>query len=136
MKKISRAFTLVEVIVSIAVLSIGVMAVAAFFASSSTLTHLASNESIAANLAQGYVDDTLSNSYDDLAVGQSTKEKVTTDTASPLYNFSKQTTISLIDADLNQSTQDIGLKKIQVVISYQERGNEKNVTLATIKTKK
>jgi hypothetical protein len=107
-----------------------------FFANSSTLSRLASNESIASNLAQGYIDDQLSQSYDTLAVGSSEKVRVTDDATSSLYNFYHQETISLINSNLEATAADAGLKKIEVVVSYQEGGKEKNVTLATIKTKK
>lgn len=127
---------MVEVVVAIFILAIGVLAVASFFANSSRLARLASNQSLASNLAQGYIDQELIKSYDESIPGQSAIVKITNDSSSTLYNFSEQTTITLIDQNLNEVSSDLGLKKIEVAIFYQEGLGQKNVTLATIKTKK
>lgn len=135
-KHFLSAFTMVEVVVAIGVLSMGVLAIVSFFAVSSSLTRLASDQSIASNLAQGYIDKELSLSYDESQVGQTSPVQVSNDPDSPLSKFSEQTEISLINADLTESATDVGLKKIQVTIFYQEGNQAKNVILATIKTKK
>ena len=135
-KKLTRAFTLVEVIVAIGVLGIGVLGIASFFAYSTKVARSSSNTSIASNLASGVIDEELSKPYDELNPGTGAKVKVTNDTASPLYNFSKEVTISLIDSDLANSVTDEGLKKIDVTISYQEGTSEKNVQMAEVKTQR
>lgn len=133
-----RGFTLVEVIVAMTVLTIGLLGVASFFANSAKLGRMASNESIASNLAQGYIDDQVAESYANTTVGvfPEPAERVTNDPNSQLYNFYQQTTVSLIDTDLNPSATDMGLKKIQVVITYKEGADDKNVTMATIKAER
>lgn len=131
-----RAFTLIEVIVALTVFSIGVLGVQTYFATSSRLTTAASRMSTASNLAQGIVDTELTLAYDELIPGTSTKVRVSTDSASPFYNYQKQVTISLIDSNLNTSATDVGLKKILVTVFYSEGGSEKNVQMATIQTKR
>lgn len=132
----TNGFTIVEVIVAITVLVVGVLAVATFFANSAKLSHLASDESIASNLAQGYIDKDLSLSYDEVLTGVSPLARVSTDSNNPFYNFYEQTTVTLIDENLNPTSSDVGLKNISVTISYQEGNDNKNVTLATIKSKR
>lgn len=127
---------MVEVIVAISVLAIGVLGVAAFFANSARLTRLASNESIATNLAQGYVDNQMSEDYNAIVIGQTPNVRVSTDQTSPFYNFYTQTTVTYVDSNLVQTGTDLGLKKIHVAITYQEYGTNKNVTLESIATKK
>lgn len=131
-----KGFTLVEVVVAIGVLGIGVLGVSGFFAYSSKISRSSSNTSIASNLASGAIDEELAKSYEELAPGTGTKVKVTSVTTSPLYNFSKQVDISLIDSDLAASATDLGLKKIDVIISYQEGSSEKTVQMAEVKTQR
>lgn len=128
-----NAFTMVEIIVAIAVLAIGVVGVSYFFAGSTGITRSASNTSVAANLGQGVIDEELVKSYDILSVGSGTKTQFSTDPANSFYNFSWQINISLIDQNLNSSVDDIGLKKIDVIIYWNEGSSEKSVQFSTIK---
>lgn len=131
-----RGFTIIEIVVAIGVLTIGVLGVAGFFATSPMLTRSASNTSVAANLAQGALDEALSASYDELTPGTGNKVKISEDSNNPFYNFSKQRNISLVDLNLAPSATDVGLKKIDVIIYYQEGGSEKNVQMSTLKTQR
>lgn len=136
MKNYKKAFTLIEVIVALTVFSIGILGVQTYFATSSRLTTAANHMSTASNLAQGIIDTQLSYAYDELIPGTSAKVRVSTDSASPFYNYQKQVTISLIDSSLNTSATDVGLKKILVTVFYSEGAIEKNVQMATIQTKR
>lgn len=129
-----KGFTITEIIVAITVFSIGVLGIAAFFASSSQTTRNSSNLSIASNIASGLVDEELSQTYDSLIVGNGAKTPVSTDTASPFNKFQKQINISLVDSNLNPSATDIGLKKIDIFVYYNEGTTERNIETATLKT--
>lgn len=135
-KMIKKGFTLVEVVVAIGVLTIGVLGVSGFFAYSSKISRSSSNTSIASNLTSGLIDEEIAKSYEELAPGNGAKVKISTDPANPFYNFSKQINISLIDSNLAASATDLGLKKIDVIVSYQEGSSEKNVQMSTIKTRR
>lgn len=131
---IQKAFTLVEVIVAIGVLTIGVLGIATFFAFSTRIARSASNTSIASNLAQGVLDEQTAKSYEELT--SVARTDYTSDTSSPLNKFQKQIDVSLVDSNLAVSETDIGIKEITVHIYYDESGSEKSVEIATIKAKR
>jgi Tfp pilus assembly protein PilV len=131
-----KAFTIVEVVVAIGVLLVGVLGVATFFAYSTKIVRTASDTSIASNLAQGILDQENAQSYDQLTPGTGMQTRISTDPNSPFYKFQKQININLIDQNLALSTTDVGLKKIDVYISYPEGNTTKNVQMSTIKAKK
>lgn len=131
-----KAFTLVEVVVAIGVLAIGVLGVASFFAYSTRITRSASNTSVGANLASGVLDEENAKSYDELSPGTGTKDRFSTNQTDPFYKFQKQINITLIDSNLADSPTDLGLKKIDVFIFYQEGSGEKTIQMSTIKTKR
>lgn len=126
---------MVEIVVAIGVLAIGVVGVSTFFAGSTRTTRSASNTSVAANLGQGVIDEELVKSYNELNPVSGAKVKFSEDSANAFYNFSKQINISLIDQNLNSSVNDVGLKKIDVIIYWNEGSMEKNLQLSTIKAK-
>lgn len=127
---------MIEIMVAISVLTIGVLGVAAFFANSAKLTRIASNESAATNFAQGYIDDEIAKDYASIPVNITNTSRVDSDSSSPYYNFYRTITANYIDVGLNSSETDIGLKRIVVMVNYTENGQNKNVTLQTIVTKK
>ncbi len=132
--KFKKAFTLIEVVVATGVLLIGVLGVGAFFASSSKITRHASYTSIASNLAQGFIDEEISKSYGELTPGAGMKDRVSSVSSNPFYGYKKQVNVSLIDSNLAASGSDIGLKKIDVFIFWQEGGSEKSIQLSSVKT--
>lgn len=138
-KKIKRAFltgfTIIEIVVAITVLTVGVLGVSGFFTISAKLTRSANHVSTASNLAQGLIDEEIAKSYDELTTGTGVKDRVSSDSSDPFYNYFEQINISLLDSNLNTSENDLGLKKIDVIIFYQEGEAEKNVQLSTIKAK-
>lgn len=128
--KLKRGFTLIEVVVATGVLLIGVLGVGAFFATSSTISRHASYTSIASNLAQGFIDEEISKSYDELDPVTGSKDPL----LDPFSNYHKQVNVSLIDSNLVASGTDIGLKKIDVFIFWQEGGSEKSIQISSVKT--
>jgi len=126
---------MVEIVVAMGVLLVGVLGIASFFAVSSKVERSASNTSIASNLAQGLLDQENSKSYDELIPGTGAQIKVSNDQNSPFYRFTQQINISWINSSLATSQTDVGLKKIDVFIYYQEGSTTKNVQMSTIKTK-
>lgn len=134
-KKIRKAFTLVEVILAIFILEIGLLGIAGFYAYSFQITKIARNETTAANLAQGVLDEQIAKNYDDPTLmptpGGGTKIAYSDDPA--FANFKKQVDIAYIDSNLAVQTTDTHMKKIVVTIYWQEVGGEESFQTASIK---
>lgn len=138
-KFLVRGFTIIEILVAITVFGIGVLGIAGFFITASQIVRSASNTTIASNLASGFIDEELSTAYDQLTPGTGTPALVSEDQSSPFYNFQKQINISCIDINLaitDCTATPSPLKKIDVFIYWQERGNGKNIQMSTLKNKR
>lgn len=129
----NKAFTIIEILVAITVLTIGILGISGFFAVSAKVTRSANYTTTAANLAQGVIDDQLAKSYEEIVVGNGTKTRFSENTDDPYYNYFYQINTSCIDQDLAASN-DVGLKKIDVFVYWTEGEKEKNVEMSTTKT--
>jgi len=132
-------FTIIEILVAIAIFGIAVIAIAGFFITAIQTVRSASNTTIASNLASGFIDEELAIAYGQLTPGTGTKDLITEDQSNPLYNFQKQINISCVDINLASADCAVvpsPLKKIDVFIYWQERGNEKNIQMSTLKNKR
>lgn len=135
-KSLVRGFTIIEIVTAIGVFGIGVLGLAGFFAASTQIVRSASNMSVATNLTSGFSDEEFAKSYDELIPGIGNRTPVSADPASPFFQYQYQIDISLIDDNLAVSDNDIGLKKIDVKVFWQEGTSEKHVQISTIKSRR
>lgn len=135
--KIKKAFTLVEILLAVFILEIGLLGVAGFYAKSLNISRSARNETTAANLAAGLLDEQSANNYSNLAVGEGTKTAYSTEINNPFSNFSKKVDIAYINTSLvaSYAEPDTNMKKITATVYWQENGAERNFQMATIKAK-
>ncbi|MFA6493091.1 MAG: prepilin-type N-terminal cleavage/methylation domain-containing protein [Patescibacteria group bacterium] len=133
----NKAFTLIEILLAIVILEIGLLGISSFYAYSLNIAKVARNETTAANLAQGLLDEQSAVSFDNLAVGAGAKTAYSSDVASPFANFQKQIDVAYIDMNLATSyvaTEDNqNMKKITVTVFWPQDSTEKNFQIATIK---
>lgn len=135
-KNQKKGFTIIETIVAIGIFGIGILALLGFYTYSSQVVRFARQTTVASNLAQGLVEQTISEPYDTLTVGESAKETFSIIPTDSSYGYSKQTKISLIDQNLNASDTDVGLKKIDCTVYWQSNWTEKNIQVSTIVTRR
>lgn len=124
--------TLIEVMVSLLILSIGILGVFQSFPAAAMKEGIAKNNSTASYLAQGQIESLLSYSYDDAALSVGT---TTTSTAS---NYQIITNISYVNPlnGLNSTTTDLGIKKIKVKVFWGRNIPEQTVEIATLYSEK
>lgn len=135
-KNSRNAFTMLEVLLAVFILEIGLLAIVGFYAYSMQITKLARNQTTAANLASGILDDKLDLNYENLALGTSSKDPYTVDSNSPLNNWLIQTSVTYIDdLDLSEKSTETNMKKIVVTVFWQEQGVEKSFQTASIKAR-
>ncbi len=111
---------MIEVVVTIAVIAIGIMALTQLFPTSLTSTKSANFETAAVNLAEAKLEEVMSVAYDDLAIGTiEPKARLATSSSDWLYDYQRQTVVTYVDGeDLTTSASDSGLKKVTTTVYW------------------
>lgn len=126
-KTIGEGFTLIEVIITVFVLAVGIVAVLQMFPLGVQVEKSAQMASIATQLAQAKMEEIISTSYDDifcygetLPPCEESKTRVSADPQESFYHYWRKTRIDYVDptANLTTTTDNTGIKKIEVTISW------------------
>lgn len=128
-KNAEAGFTLLEVMLAIAILLIGIVALTKIFPLSLKIDRAAEQSTVAANLAQAKVEEVFSDNYDSVGLGIiEIKHRLSADPTNPFYAYQRETIAQYVDGDLNVTGADNGLKKITVTVFWQAPllGAEKN----------
>lgn len=129
-----KGFTLLEAMIAILVLTIGIVAVLQIFPLALSIEKASQMRTQAIELAQEKIEEKTSKSYWDIPTGTSTEAEL----SSPFEDFSRETKVSFVDSDFQESPSDTGLKKIEVTVSWEFplRIGEKQVKITTLITEK
>jgi len=127
-----NGFTIIETLVAIGIFGIGILALAGYYAFTAHTQQLARQITTATNLAQGILDKSIAEGYDSIIIGTGEKENYSSDLNNPYQGYQKQINVSLVDSNLNQSTIDLGLKKIDCFVYWETAGQPKRVQVTTI----
>ncbi len=110
--------TLIEIMISITLLAVGILGVIQAFPRGLAAEKDIELITIAEQLAQAKIEQLTATNYDEIAPGAlESAVHVSSNPASPLYDFLRSSTITLVDSNLNSSVTDMGLKTISVSIS-------------------
>ena len=124
-----KGFTLIELIVSIAILVIAVFGVNELLTQGVSAARRAEKLTVSVNIAQAQIETILSLQYATLPVGTYEARHLV------FEKYARQTTINYIDPNtLQTTTQNTGLKKINTTVYYPLPNGEKSYTLSTIIT--
>lgn len=130
----SKAFTLTETIIAAAVLGIAIIAIMQVFPVGVKTAALSRQTTVAINLGQEVLEETTSQVFDD--INAIAKTRVNADPGSPYYDYYKQVDVTFVDANMQDSGTDTGLKKVTVTIFWPDSGGEKQVSLPTLISRK
>lgn len=120
LKSNNQGISIIEAVLATAVLAIGILSIITLFPMALKISRGAEQETVAANLAQGKIEEIFSLGYENIATGTiEERHRLSTDPANPFYNYERQTVSQLVDGDLNNSVTDLGLKKITVTMYWQ-----------------
>lgn len=110
-----NGFTLIEILLTITFLFVGLLALLQIFPMAFNLERANQAKSQAALLAQEKMEYINSQSYQAIAVDNVFEATL----PSPFQLFSRRTIVSYVDANLQETGSDLGLKKIEITISWQ-----------------
>jgi len=130
----SIGFTLIGVMVAILILTTGFIIALQIFPVSLSVEKANQLRTQAALLAQENIETLYAQAYIDIAVGVVSEPVLST----PFELFSRETTVIYVDADLADSMVDVGMKKIEVVVSWKAafQIREKSITVVRLVAEK
>lgn len=130
-----KGYTLIEATVAILILVVGLFSVVQFFPLGLRIISDSQDLTVSSNLALSKIEEMKALSYDSIGTGTiETKQRISSDPSSYLYNYQRQTDVETIDANLNYSATDIGLKKITVTVFWQSPilSSEKSTQISSL----
>ncbi len=137
--KNKKGFSLIEIIISVFVLSVGILGLVAAFPRGSKIQKQVESQAIANNIAQEKMEELLSLMYEEIPLGIiEDSARISSDPLDGFYKFKRTTQISLIDQNMLTSQSDIGLKKITIKVEWGSvfDGPDSNATISTIISKR
>lgn len=133
-----RGFSLVEMIIAMAVLSVAFFGLMRAFPLGISMNTSSKNETKASYLAQEKIENLFSQGYNNIATGTiESKHRLSGDPSEDLYYYQRETEVIWIDGDLNPTSSDSGMKRIDTTVYYPEGANkrEQSFELNTIISK-
>ncbi|MCD6270220.1 prepilin-type N-terminal cleavage/methylation domain-containing protein [bacterium] len=122
MGKKNFGFTLIESMIAIFIIAVGLTAVLQSFSVSLNIGSYSQKKSQAVLLAQEKIEEISAKSYHDIALGTTTEAAL----PSPFSAFSRTTKVAWVDSNLNETSSDTGLKKVEITVSWNSLFWKKN----------
>lgn len=133
----SKGFTIIELIISIFILTVGISAVLYMFPLGTQVQKSSQMATVAIQLSQGKMEEIISKSYSEIVPG-TVEEDYGFD--SDFNSYRRQTEISYFDPENPQIVpgSDLGIKKIQVTVFWRSplEISEKEIKLVTLFARK
>ncbi|MCX6807087.1 MAG: prepilin-type N-terminal cleavage/methylation domain-containing protein [Candidatus Berkelbacteria bacterium] len=134
--KQNKALTLLEVIIATFIFLVGLLSVVQLYPLSYKVNRISNHLTIASSLGQEKIEELLSKDYSETS--SISRQKINTNPNSPFYQYEWEAKVHFVDPDNNlaEIENDKGIKKIQVLIYWQENGQEKQLDVSTLNTKR
>lgn len=114
-----QGFSLIEIIVAFSILATLSIGIISAFPTGLSINKSAENATLASYLAQQKIEEIYSLGYDNVATGTiEVKNRLSTSTTNYLYNFQRETIVTYVDENLQNSATNLGGKKISTTIYY------------------
>lgn len=109
-------FTLIEIMVSIFILSLGIVAVLMLFPSSFNIVSFSKSSTVASRLAEEKIEEIISLPYDSINIGEESE-------LSFFDEFERTVKVYYVDpvADFKEVFLDSGMKKIDIEVFWQSK---------------
>ena len=133
-----RGFSLIEALVATALLGLGLMAVVSAFPFAMRANKGSEFSSLASAYARTKLEELLTTSYDELVAGTiEPRTRLAGSPSDPLYALERESAVTLVDSNLNNSAADVGLKKLTVTVYWPNRqGGSNSLTPTSLSSQK
>ena len=134
-----KGISLIEVMISIVVLSVGILGLLQAFPHGTSIEKDIELTTIGHHLAQSKIEEIISLNYAEVLTGL-IEDNVQVD-ASPIsnfYDFKRSTYVTLVDENIQTSETDIGMKKVLVTIFWPStfKGSDRSTSITTLISKR
>ncbi|MCK4540170.1 hypothetical protein KAU09_03385 [Candidatus Parcubacteria bacterium] len=139
LKNNQTGISLLELSIALMILISSLIPLTQAFPYSSSIIDSAKNDTIASYLTQEKIEEIISLGYENTGIDTiETRHSLGTATSSYLYLFERESIVKYVDADLQNSLTDTGLKKISTTVYYNDKisNNEKTFTISTLLVEK
>jgi Tfp pilus assembly protein PilV len=114
-----QGLSLVEVIIALGILSFAVIGLVSMYPVGLSINSEAEERSKASYLCQEKIEQLRSLDYEDIGIGViESKQRLSDDGDSYLYNFQRETEAEYMDENLNETGSDTGLKRVSTTVYY------------------
>jgi len=133
--KNQKGISLIEVLISISVLSIGILGLLQAFPHGTSIERDIELTTIGHHLAQSKIEELISLNYSEILTGLiEDNVRVDLDPNSIFYNFKRSTYVTLVDENIQTTETDIGMKKVLVTIYWPSNfgGADRSTSITTL----
>ena len=109
-----KGFSFLEAIISITILTIGIIAILQVFPTAFNIGLTSQRETQAIFLCQEKIESINETAFENIIVGVETETQLN----APFEKFSRETTIIFVDSNLEESAPETEMKKISVIVSW------------------
>ncbi len=133
-----QGFSLMEALVAVSILALTLVAVIGVFPLVLKMNKLAEQTTLASNYAKVKLEEILIKPYDEVGAGIiETRHRLSTNPQDRIYSIERQTEVTLVNANLQTSGTDVGLKKINVTMWWPGQfGATNSLTMTSLLGKK
>lgn len=132
LKKYEKGVTLIELFIAIFILIVGVFAVLTIFPFGIKVMKSSEMSTKAVELAQEKIEETISQSYSDMALGTVNEPSL----PSPFNSFRREKKVNYVDPlnGMVESATDKGIKKIEVTVYWPSifKISQDNIKISTL----
>jgi prepilin-type N-terminal cleavage/methylation domain-containing protein len=126
-------FTLLEVLVALSLFAVGMLSVLQIFPLNRRFLKQSAQSTQAAFLAQEQMEKVVKLPYASLTTGSfQAATPASTTAGDPMAAFTEQTTVTLLTSTWASTATNVGLKRVDVLITWNERNIARQYTISTI----
>ncbi|MBU1036750.1 prepilin-type N-terminal cleavage/methylation domain-containing protein [Patescibacteria group bacterium] len=130
-QKNQQGFSLIETLIALTILILALLTMVQLFPLGLKNASYSRSETTAVFLAQAKMEEIISERYDQVLTGTFAEASLVT-IDDDFARYSRQTVIYYVDEDLESSVQDIGLKRVDVTVSWPGGDSNRTVTINTL----
>jgi len=130
----NKGFTILETMVAILILTIGIIAILQLFPWCSNIQKSNEMENQAIFLAQEKMEQEIFKTYENVQVGTIIENPI----SPPYERFSRETKITYVNSNLEETSSDVGLKKIEIIVEWNSvfKLKQGNISIFNLATKR